>query len=280
MDFMDLVARYNEEYGMVDDDWEKIRTTTILTFVEENGKISSRYNGVPVYRDRDFEKTIFAGETWICSLDKSKLTFYFAKGIQRIDSAFMFELKSEQRDEIVSCIWEKQRRIIEPILEEKYREVAAKNLEQATEETRSKYEAEIKTLKDSIHNLEQKETENKQIIESLHEKLNAKNSDAESQSSKPAGVPELMPFGSASNISVKRSGPDTIISDAFNKSRYFVHLSADHRTIVIRPHEQGNVVCMNNTIVLERLGLISSFNGPYDMVSEYSPLYGGIQIYL
>jgi len=285
MDFMDLVAQYNEKYGMVDDDWENVRNTTILTFIEgENGSVISRYNGITVFRHRDFAKTIFSGETWICSLDKSKLTYYFAKGIQRIDSAFMFELKGEQRDEIVSCIWEKHRSIIEPVLEEKYKEIAAKNLEQATEETRIKYEAEIKTLKDSIHDLEQKETENKQIIESLHEKLNekmnTKNSDAGSQSPKPAGTLEFMSFGSVSNISVKRDGPDMIISDSFNKSRYFVHLSADHRTIVIRPHEQGNVVCMNNTIVLERLGLISPFNGPYEMISEYNPTYGGIQIYL
>jgi len=81
-------------------------------------------------------------------------------------------------------------------------------------------------------------------------------------------------------VSVRRDGPDSISSDSFDKSRYFVHLSADHRVIIVRPHNEGDVVCMDNTIVLAGLSLVSTFNGPYEMVSEYNYSYGGILIYL
>ena len=283
MDFHRWVAEENEKFGLVDEDWEDIKNTAVLTFVsEENGSVKSTYKGILVFRHRDSEKTIMPGETWICSL-VSKQTYYFARGLKRIDSAFMFELKKDQMDAIASGIWEKHRNILEPLMEEKYEDIINKKITQAVEETRLEYETEMSGLKDTIHDLEQKEAENKHIISSLYEKLN----DAEVEKNSKPKVEEIQSLqglpvytAPAMSVSVRRDGPDSISCDMFNRPRYFVHLSADHRIIVVRPHEQGNVVCMNNTIVLEGLAMISSFSGPYDMVSEYNQIYGGIQIYL
>jgi hypothetical protein len=276
--FMDWVAEASEKFGLTEEDWKELKKAAILTFVEEGDKIKSTYNGAHVFRHRDSESTIKGGETWICSLDDKK-TYFFAKGLQRVDSSFMFELKKDQVDEMASMTWEKYRHILEPGLEEKYKEVMLKNIAQAVEEKSQEYEDRIKTLNESIRLLEQKDTENTNIISSLHEKLNAAESGKKATpvTDDAYGIPEYRPPVTAA---VRRDAPDTISSESFNKSRYFVHLSADHRVIVIRAHEQGNVVCMNNTIILEGLSLISSFTKPYDMISEYDHARGGIRIHL
>jgi hypothetical protein len=277
-EFNSWLAEENEKYGLTDNDWAGLKKTAILTFIlDGENKVRSSHNGIIVFRHWDSEKTIMPGETWICSLMLKERT-YFATGVKRIDSSHMFELNKDQADEIASTIWERHRETIEPLLEEKYKDVAAKKIEQFVAETKQKYEAEITMLKDTVNRFEQKDTENKNIISSLHEKLNA----AENEKiSRPAAavVPALSSY-TALQASVKRDGPDSISSDLFSRSRYFVHLSADGRILVVRPHDNGNVVCMNNVIELNGLSMVSSFNGPQEMVSEYNPTYGGIQIYL
>jgi hypothetical protein len=280
MDFNKWVAGESGKHDLTADEWDQVRKTEIgiLTFVrEDSGRIKASHKGIVVFRHRDFEDIIMPGQTWICSLDK-KATNYFAKGIVRVDSAFLFELKKDQIEEIASYLWEKQRHIIEPILDERYKDITNKKIAQVAEETGQKYETEMKQLKDTIHDLEKKDAENKNMISSLHEKLDAAKKDKSPKTGKteiagPAGIV-------TASVSVRRDGPDSISSDSFDKSRYSVHLSADHRIIIVRPHNEGSVVCLDNTIVLAGLSMISPFNGPRDMVSEYNHVYGGIQIYL
>lgn len=275
-----IIEEANEKYGLDDENWENLRDTAILTFmVDDNGNIGATYKGKRVYRHYDSERLIMPGETWICSLVLQTYT-YFAKGLQRVDSSFMFELKKDQKDAIAASIWEKHKNTIEPLLEEKYKDILNNNIAQAIADTKKEYEIAIEKLQEVVRNLEQKETENKNIITSLHEKLGA--SEMEKNS-----IPNINPVSNMSfyvppqiSVSVRRDGPDSISSEMFNKSRYFVHFSADLRIIAVRPHDEGNVVCMNNTIVLAGLSLLSSYSGPQEMVSEYNHIFGGIQIYL
>lgn len=280
MEFNQWVA-VNKEYGLDDEDWEDLKNTAVLTFLEDDsGKVSSMYKSRRVYRHYDSERTILPGETWICSLVSSQTFTYFARGLQRVDSSFMFELKKDQKDAIAASIWDKHKNTIEPLLEEKYKDILSKNIAQAVADTKKEYEITIKELQETARGLEQKDAENKNIITSLQEKLNA--SEAEKDSGLNKNLIPNMPFYTPPQISfsVRRDGPDSISSESFNKSRYFIHLSADRRIIVVKPHDEGNVVCMNNTIILEGLSLISSYNGPQEMVSEYNHIFGGIQIYL
>jgi len=283
VEFNKWVAGENEKHDLTDEELDEIRRTetAVLTFIrEDSGRVRSSHRGMTVFRHRDFENIIMPGETWVCSLEK-KSTYYFAKGLKRADSAFLFELNKDQIEEIASYIWVQQRHIIEPLLDEKYKDMTAKKIAQVAEETGQRYEAEIMALKENIHGLEQKEAENKNIISSLHEKLDAAKKERTVKAGK-VKTPDLaietrLPVTA---VSVRRDGPDSISSDSFDKSRYFVHLSADHRVIIVRPHNEGDVVCMDNTIVLAGLSLVSTFNGPYEMVSEYNHSHGGILIYL
>ena len=50
--------------------------------------------------------------------------------------------------------------------------------------------------------------------------------------------------------------------------------------LVIRPNEDGNVYCINNSIRLKDLGLVSSFTARKFLVAEYSELYEGMLVRL
>jgi len=281
MDFNDFLTEYSEKYGLTEEDWSSFRKNAILTFLEEdNGKVIARFRGVPVFRHRDSEKEISPGDTWICSLDTSRENYYFAKGLKKIDAAFMYELKKDQIEEIANAVWNAQRHVIEPLLEDKYKAVMEKQLIMAVGDTRATYEEQINTMKENMHQLEQRVAENKQIISSLQEQRETANNKEERMKEVPPGPEHMNDLLGVRDTHVRREGPDTISSPFFNRSRYFVHLSADHRLLTIRPHESGNVICMNNTMVLAGLNLVSPFEGPHEMVSEYSPQYGALKIYL
>ncbi len=81
-------------------------------------------------------------------------------------------------------------------------------------------------------------------------------------------------------VSVERTGPDELRSEAFNRTRYFVHISSDYRILLIRPHDSGDVICIDNKIMLNGLSMALQFSGPTQLISEYSPEYGGILIHL
>lgn len=279
MDINDFIKEYNEKYGLADEEWERQKNNVILLFAEEEGRIMARYKNVPVFRNRDSESKISAGETWICSLD-NKQTYYFARGLQRIDSSFMYELKRDQIDEIAAAVWADQRHIIEPLLEEKYKEIMNEHIAAAVEKERKEYTQQIEGLKEQVRSSEQKDAENKQIISSLQEKISKAQDAGHRKRPVSAGEADQDMLGQITETHVNRDGPDTISSPMFDRSRYFAHLSADHRILVIKPHGSGNIVCINSTIVLSGLSLISPFEGQCEMVSEYNPKYGGIQIYL
>jgi hypothetical protein len=180
-------------------------------------------------------------------------------------------------DEIASSLWNSRRSSLEPLLEEKYHEETEKKLTKAIDDARAAYESKMAELNATIADLEHKNNENKQIISSLEERAKTKPAVTGNVS---GGINAMCDIGFCPNATVRRVGPDTISSEYFTKNRYFVHISADCRIMIIHPHEDGNVVCIENTIILDGLSSVSSFSEPYDMVSEYNPNYGGVQIYL
>jgi hypothetical protein len=280
MDFNDFVSQYNQ-YDALDDDLDRIEKSAILTFEydQRHDNVSAMYKTVPVFRNKKYENVILAGEIWLCTLDTTHPNYYFATPIHKIDASFLFELKKSQIDEIAEIIWKNHEGVIRPQLDEKYHDIMNEAISKAVDNTKIKYQAELEERDSKIIILEQRDNENKQIIASLEEKAKTKPISAVFENG-PAGT-GLAPFQNLiQNISVRRTGPDTLQSDFFSQSRYFIHVSADHRIMVIRPHPQGNVLCIDNTLSLAGLSLVSSFAEPYDVISEYSPEYEGLQIYL
>jgi hypothetical protein len=288
VDFNAFVAELNEEYGTNDDDWDKIQDAKIITFdYDDRGKISGRYKGLFVYRDKNYENVMSPGETWICTLDLNPQTNgnYFAKPLKRIDASFVFELKKDQIGEIAEFIWDKQRDQIEPLMKEKYMQTISTQIAKVIEETKSEYEAQIKEMSQKTQDLEFNEMLNLKIINSLHKEIedlrvSLQNKPSTSDQTEHKIVQQMSGMGFSLDVSVRRGGPDSIVSEFFDKSRYFIHLSADYRTMIIVPHEEGNVVCIKNEIILVGLNMVSPFSEACDMISKYNPIYGGVQIYL
>ena len=277
MEIGDFITGLNEKYGTTDDDWYKIRKAAIVTFeYDDRGNVSGRYKGILVLRDKNYKNVILPGETWICSLEQNLLMSnnYYARPLQRIDSSFMFELKKEQLGEIAETIWEKHRDSIEPLMEDRYGKAIAEEISNAVAQTKAEYESQLKEMSILMQELELKDIENRKIIGSLQNR--APTMDVVNTTiSEPAAS-----IGSYPDVSVRRIGPDSITSDFFTSSRYYVHMSADYRTMIIVPNLEGDVVCIDNTITLMGLSAASPFSEPYDMLSEYSPHYGGVQIHL
>lgn len=278
MDFYSLQKELKEKWDLGDDSWDELKNTVILTFERDakNNNIFSKYGGRIVFRHTNHEDRIFEGETWICSLSL-KGNYYFAKGLQRLDGSFMLELKREQMEDIADAVWKGHKDKIEPILEEKYKEVMKKTVGEKVAEAVGEKDSEIRDLCIQIEELEQRDSENRQIIASLEEKVHA----AESREcpDEPAVSMSASPFR-IGRVSVERTGPDELRSEAFNRTRYFVHISSDYRILLIRPHDSGDVICIDNKIMLNGLSMALQFSGPTQMISEYSPEYGGILIHL
>jgi len=277
MDFDDFISTMNEQFGMSNDDWDKLKKSAVITFnYDDRGFISGKYKGVTVYRDKNFESVIIPGETWICTLELNSQTSanYFAKPLQKIDASFIFEMRKDQIEEIGETIWNRYRDSIEPTLEEKYKDAVNSKIDAAIDNVKEEYESTIHDLSVKIQELEFTNAENDKIIESLQNELSCSES---RESTNPVIGNE---FGMPMNISVRRIGADSITSEFFGTSRYSIHISADHRTMIVVPNRSGDVICMDRVITLNGLSIVSPYVEPYDMISEYNPKYGGIQIFL
>lgn len=278
MEFYDLKRELEEKWGLTENGLDELRDTVILTFERDakTNNIISKHKGRFVFRDKNHEDRIFEGETWICSLTL-KSSYYFAKGVRRLDASFLLELKREQMEDMAEVIWKEHRGKVEPILEEKYKEVTKRAISEKVAEACEEKDREIGELYTRIVDLEGRDAENRQIIASLEERARvAGNRPREPWSGIAAEMEPLHP----EKMTVERIGPDEIYSEAFNRTRYFVHISSDYRVLVVRPHDSGDVVCMDNRIVLNGLSMVSPFSGHAPLLSEYSPRYGGIQVYL
>lgn len=255
--------------------------TAILIFRrDEKNNVTARLGGEVVFRDYASEHIIHENEIWVCTIEKSAMASY-AKPLQKLDASFLFELKQEQMDDLTSKIWEMNRSTLEPRLEEVYKEQMERRLATILAQNKEEYEKKNWELKETIRELEKTLEEDRGIIESLQSRL--KGMEDAGISRQPSDTPvmtDMMGAFELAKVKVRRTGPDQISSDSFRSSRYFVHVSADSRLMVIRPHEAGNVVCVNNCIILAGLNVLSPYVEDGDMVSDYSTKFGGIGVLL
>ena len=292
MDFLQMQREFQEKYGTTDADWEPYRKTAIVRFEkDEKGYVLSRINGKVVFRDNSSNE-IQPGETWIVSLveNTGHSKNYFAKPIMKLDSAFMFDLRKDQLDMVAEHLWNEQRGVLEPMFEERYKETIGKRIADATEEVKRRNDERITEMTATIEKMEARAAEDASVISSLENRIEELNKQLESKEAelrdakvnvKPVTVApqretefERTDF-SGKNIEVMRTGPDSISSKSFRKTRYFVNLSADHRFLLIRPDNTADILCMDGTIVLAGLSEISPFEGERPMEADYSRKYEG-----
>jgi len=291
MDYMDWVKESNDKFGTSDEDWDFLNQAAVIRFdYDAKGNVSGMYRGKYVYRDGYHELDINPGEIWVVSLSLNPKTNnnYFAKPLMRIDGSFLYELKKDQIDSLAKHLWEDNKVILEPALEEKYKDVVNEQIAKAVKEQTEAVIQEKKALEDKIQELQRINKEDKEIIESKEEEINllsakvlVMKNEPDMVAPKPAPQAQPEPVGEFTeqvkppkNVII-RAGPDMLRSESFKKSRYFVHMSADHKSLLIRDDKNGNVVCMDNTILLAGLNTILPFTEECVLPSEYSSRYGG-----
>ena len=284
IEFNDFIRESAEKYGMTLDEFHHLNNkTTILIFRrDERNHLVARASGEVIFVDRNSEHIIHDNEIWICTIEKSVNASY-AKPLQQIDASFIFALKRDQIDELANIIWEKNQSTLEPRLEEKYRETMEITISKMAAESEEEFGKKKKELLEKIIELENTREEDKAIIESLQDRIKKAeegSSKIYSETDSPSSSEITVDPFNIGKVHVRRIGPDQISSDQFKNSRYFVHVSADSRIMVLRPHESGNVVCVNKSISLAGLNIISPFNCVEDMMADYSTKFGGIRVLL
>ena len=87
-------------------------------------------------------------------------------------------------------------------------------------------------------------------------------------------------YGPCHPLPFVRIGPEAITSENITRSRYSVHLSADHHNLLIVADANGNVLCIQNTLTLSGLDTILPFNGKTELSCTYSPSFNGLIVSL
>ena len=295
LDWYDFVANASQEYGLQDSDWDPLRRSAVIRFdYDEKGFVSGVYQGKPVYRDSNHELDINPGDIWIVSLTMNYKTNnnYFAKPLQKVDGAFLYQMKKEQIDELSMHLWESNRMVLEPFLEERYKDVMSEQISKAVKAQTEELEKTVSDLQAQLAEQKKINEEDKSIIESNEEKIRLLSAKVLVMENEPGSTPaprveakeerhiQQFELSSVRKAVVERSGPDMLRSEVFDKSRYYVNLSADHRIVLVRENKNGNVVCVDNTIMLDGLNTILPFEEECLMNCEYNNRYGGYVVYL
>ena len=91
MDWNAFQNKMHDEYGIEADDIKGVRDLALVTFsVDRKNNYVRGFKGtVPVFRDRDHEEEIAAGDSWICQLNRPAMaSCYFAIPLVKIDASF------------------------------------------------------------------------------------------------------------------------------------------------------------------------------------------------
>ena len=291
----------------------------ILTFsLDKKGtNIVSQHNGCIVFVDRDFQYEVAIGDTWVCSLVPGYNCAY-ATPLIKITLNDILNFNEQLRENVLGILWRKHGNDLKAIFENRYKsELQSKIAEELKADFEDRLERTIKE-KDELENelrqtrfqLETQRTpvaiaENDFVMlrsddspagavavpgeaetislsssntETLPPKISAGIQPVSVQQRGPPQIKRAEPV--TQKFEVERIGEDTLRSPSFTDNRYFVHISPDYKLLVIRPNEDGNVYCINKTIRLKDLGLVSGFTNNKFLVAEYSELYEGMLVRL
>ena len=297
MDFLNFQKQMNEQYGTTESDWAPLKKAAVVRFdYDDKNNLSGQYNRKFVYPDKGHIAEFRAGDIWIVSLSDNPKTYgnYFAIPLRKIDASFLYEMSKDQLDSFALSLWENNRTILEPFLDEKYQDIIKERISKAVEEKTDELSKTIEALNNELDELKKTNEQDKDIIQSNEEKialLTAKITVLEKDPPKvavtaSASTEQTAPQTDFKEIAepqvsvIERSGPDSLTSESFTKSRYFVHLSADHKMLLIREDKNGTVICMDNTLILSGLSSILPYNEGDVLSGEYSGKFGGIVVYL
>ena len=281
MDFEQFRAQMAKQFPEEDVNLSNLKRIRAVRFdVDERGYVSGTADGNLVYRHRDSEADINAGEIWVCELlpNPQQLRQFFAKGIVKVDSSFLYDLTREQLLHLANKVWKDNRDLIEGIILEENRgiidERVQKGIENAIEEYQSRIEeleAKVSRLTQEKENLDGMLSMSDSLIDDLKEEV-AKQKEIVSGCQNEIIQLNIRMKNARKTIPqagkveyVVRTQPDTLYSRSFEDGTYSVFLNAEKTAMLIERNENGRVECKDGMM---RLGGLNDIL-PFDFVQTY-----------
>lgn len=318
-DIFDWQRKYAEENGLNDELEETLKASgklnAVLTFrpnPRKNG-IISEYKSIYVFPDQDSD--IQPGEPYLCLLtpyDGPRGLVYYAKAVRKIDTGLLMEIDPKVREDIVNNLWSRHGSQFEKRFEEKYLVTLQNRIEQETRDGHlaalAAKDEDIKALRMQIGELRNRLAENRPDpegyrLESDEVVLTSDEEEREQIPRMPAptvpqaqpvqyreDAPQVQQTGDPMARSRPRYRYDVTINGNILRcsaleegEKYFVHVSPDTRKLLIRPNEEGRVLCINNALCIAGLKEIFNVGEPGQdnhLEAEFSDRYGGMIVHL
>ena len=295
------------------------RKIHLLTFQLDKQKknISAQLNGMIVFVDSKFPGKVEVGDTWICTAELAQSgTAYYAMPIYKVTAALLMNLNNDLRKDMIDSLWRRNKKIFEGEFAERYK---GEIHDAAINEARNELGGIISELQTKVSSLELQLEQNRILnqtnavsakVEPYEIELGSEPIDTgcielgsettfeqvtpmdHSPQAIPSthrystpGIPEIRAPEKRSIskpivFRVDRLDEETLYSESFTDSKYFVHISPDCKLLVVRPNDFGSVFCINNKVKLKGLGGMSPFTEAKRLMAEYSDRYEGMIIYL
>ena len=274
MDFNEFKAEFAMKYGDVDTNLSYLNKIRVVPFdVDERGNISGKIQEGLVYRHREYENIIKAGEMWVCLLQENIKGHrqYFATPIQKVDAEFIYGLRHDQMKEMAEYIWRNNRDSVISLLRDEIDAEVESKVDERTSDLSERYSTECSDLKAKVENLEneKKDMESRlDMADSLI--LELKNDVSEKQKLVNNCQEEIislknrmdrMKVGQSFREEgcIVRKESDTLYFPSLDDGRYKVCISADLSQMTIEENPRGKVSCNDGIMRIDGLNDLIPF---------------------
>ena len=293
---------------------DSIASIRILNFIVGNNGLPIAHIGKKVVLpERDYAGMVEPGDIWFCVV-KEKDTYCLAYPFKKVTAAIYSELDTESIRILVEALYNSNKQLMDQRMKELAMEEAiTKVAEDMNKSIRNEMDA-LKIEMDRLNNensmlrslsdcnaseghiiLTSEEDTIPEVRESEHVPVTV---EAPHMEPVPAEAP-IIPYiynapapglpSMGMNEPIGESGPSgyevkllpgyRIYSPSFTEDRYFVHISYNKKYMLVRPHNKGSVICMNNQnylIISDLENMIK--DGPAVLGAEYNRKYCGLLI--
>ena len=277
--------------GMRADDSKVLDLTQphLLRFdVDSNGYVSSIIDNKKVYRNKDSEDCINAGECWLCTLTYNpKGNNYFASGLRIMDLEDIIPLGDSIISELTEYLLDYAPASVEKICMPSMEKKVESMVDGRLEKERNEYEGIISSLESQVSErdarigeLDNEKKVYEERIASLESQVSERDarigeleSTVEELKTRAVGprmeIPTIPTFtDSMAPEGIMRLSGNEVCSRSFEDGCYRVRFSINGRRMTIARDPEGEVRCRNNVLCIPHLELLLPFNGPCRMIHK------------
>lgn len=265
------------------EDWEG--DLHVLRFMENRrggDPIALAHDGRPVFPDKyRGGDDVLPGETWLCDVTAKNETTRFAAPVWRIDRDILSDLSALHQRRIAEALVEDAADVLKPLL----REIAADGGIQMEDDT-GRLVAELENLRGHVSELEeqyddaavrvrQQELEIRTLRQQVQERGNGPVDGSTGTAADAPAVGWLDLADTRSDELVVRLNDDVLESRAFTADRYYGHVSPNSQVLFFKPHQNGNLPCVNGRLTVPQLSQVLPYEDAQEYTAKYDARHGG-----